>query len=304
MSVSFTAREVASRNLETQVYHVSEDAQSDVLVAEPLDVTEAGRTATAETDGFSYYQVEFTYEKKQYVLPGGGTVRLSKVLSAVGLYGAVTGVEVSNPGLFAARRDESGKWVVSALKPFSSEEWMKVTISSVTYEIAVTDDQQTVDVDYVNAEGEGQDFRPCTIVTAGDTTWNTGWYAVADTTTIDSRVTVSGNVNLILCDGKTLTATKGITVSEGNRLTVWAQSTGDNMGTLYAGTTTGEGSTCEEKYAGIGGDENNVAGGKIMVSGGNVTATGDTGGAGIGGGCGGEGGKITVSGGTVTATGG
>lgn len=155
VSVSFTAREVASRNLETQVYHVSEDGQSDALVAESLDVTEAGRTATAETDGFSYYQVEFTYEKKQYVLPGDGTVRLSKVLSAVGLYGAVTGVEVSNPDLFSARRDENGQWVVSALKPFSSEEWMKVTIGAVAYEIAVTDDQQAQQsVSYVNAQGE------------------------------------------------------------------------------------------------------------------------------------------------------
>ena len=86
--------------------------------------------------------------------------------------------------------------------------------------------------------------------------------------TINSRVTAFGNVNLILCDSATLTATKGITVSEGDSLTVWAQSTGNNMGTLYAGTTT------DEDSAGIGGDGNNRACGTITVNGGEVTATG------------------------------
>ena len=40
VSVSFTAREVASRNLDTQVYHVSEDDLSAALVAQSLDVPE------------------------------------------------------------------------------------------------------------------------------------------------------------------------------------------------------------------------------------------------------------------------
>jgi len=54
--------------------------------------------------------------------------------------------------------------------------------------------------------------------------------------------------------------------------------------------------------AGIGGGIGGV-GGNITISEGTVTATGSSGGAGIGGGIGGAGGNITISEGTVTATG-
>ena len=154
----------------------------------------------------------------------------------------------------------------------------------------------------------------CTPVTASAAavTWNSGWYAVNSDVTISERITVSGDVHLILCDGATLTAQKGITVETVNNLTIYAQSTGDSMGTLTANGTGFD--------AGIGGTGSSsssvVSCGTITIHGGNVTATGGPSestynicGAGIGGGgcrrsAGGAGGTVTVYGGSVHAAGG
>ncbi|MFI3227252.1 MAG: hypothetical protein R3Y09_07570, partial [Clostridia bacterium] len=53
------------------------------------------------------------------------------------------------------------------------------------------------------------------------TTWSSGWYEVTGQVTISSRITVTGDVHLILADGATLTASAGITVNEGNSLTIY-----------------------------------------------------------------------------------
>ena len=70
---------------------------------------------------------------------------------------------------------------------------------------------------------------------ANDTTaWGSGnWYVVpAGGVTISTRITVTGTANLILTDGTTLTASKGITVADGNALNIYAQSEGDTAGSL------------------------------------------------------------------------
>lgn len=121
-----------------------------------------------------------------------------------------------------------------------------------------------------------------------------GWYVVIDTQSIGSRITVSGDVHLILCDGKTLTASQGINVTGSNSLSIYAQSTGSNMGKL---TATAEGGT-----AGIGGN-NAQSNGTVIINGGNITARGSTEAAGIGG-RNGTGGTITINGGIVDAKGG
>ena len=142
---------------------------------------------------------------------------------------------------------------------------------------------------------------------SGSVTWSTGWYLAQGDVTItntntasgtDKRgVVVSGDVHLILTDGCNLIVNGGIGVSSTNSLTIYAQSTGDNMGKLIAQSVTGG-------NAGIGGNTQ-YSGGAITINGGVVTATGgDGGGAGIGGGYNGAGGGITITGGTVTANGG
>ena len=48
--------------------------------------------------------LEFTYDNKQYVLPGDSEVALSEVLDTVGLTGEVSAVEVSDENLFSAKK--------------------------------------------------------------------------------------------------------------------------------------------------------------------------------------------------------
>ena len=87
----------------------------------------------------SSYTVEFTYGGKQYVMNGDTTIHLSNILDYIGLSGEVSSVNVSDSSLFSASR-VNGEWTVTAHQAFHTEEWMKVTIDGVMYEIVVTDD--------------------------------------------------------------------------------------------------------------------------------------------------------------------
>ena len=87
-------------------------------------------------------------------------------------------------------------------------------------------------------------------ITASDTQWGKenqeSWYVLDSDVTLTDRSTVIGTVNIILMNGKTLTAPMGITLGEGNTLTVFAQSDDESvMGKLVA--------TSEDKSAAIGG---------------------------------------------------
>ena len=122
-----------------------------------------------------------------------------------------------------------------------------------------------------------------------------GWYVVAGAVTNDSRITVSGDVNIILTDGAELAANGGVNLEEGNRLTIWAQSTHAVAGRLLA--------RGGNDQAGIGGDYGRASG-ALTINGGKVEAHGGFRGAGIGGGAGRSGGMVTINGGMVEAHGG
>lgn len=131
--VSFKLDEVDNSNLNTQIYHID-----DEMNVEPLEVETVGDVAIVETDGFSYYTVEFTYETKTYVMEGGTQVPLSVILSEVGLSGEVSEAHVSDESLLSVYND-NGEWIVDSLKPFSTTEWLKVTIDGFEYQITLTD---------------------------------------------------------------------------------------------------------------------------------------------------------------------
>lgn len=145
---------------------------------------------------------------------------------------------------------------------------------------------------YVNADGQTAtvDADVVTSITESSTTWNAGWYIVDSNVNISSRITVNGEVNLILGDGFTLNANAGITVSEIDILTIYAQTAG--TGTLNA--TGSDGTSNVGASAGIGGIGGEYAHigydcGKVIIRGGIINAIGgssrSTGaGAGIGGG--------------------
>ena len=131
--------------------------------------------------------------------------------------------------------------------------------------------------------------QTATVVTTGVTQWGGDesdkeyWYVVNDEINITDRITVTGNVHLILADGCNLTASKGINVSAGNSLSIYGQTNGS--GALEA--------TRDSYNAGIGGGQNGN-GGAVTISGGTVTATGESSGAGIGSGNGGSSGTFST----------
>ncbi|MBM6896688.1 hypothetical protein H9X86_04785 [Pseudoflavonifractor capillosus] len=127
------------------------------------------------------------------------------------------------------------------------------------------------------------------------TAWTDGWYVVDGEVTIDSRVTITGDVKLILKNGADLTANDGIHVSSEDSFTLYAQSAGVGMGTLVA--------TGPSNQAGIGGGKEESCG-EIIINGGTITANGGRYAMGLGGNPNGTGGNITVNGGTVMAQGG
>ena len=149
-----------------------------------------------------------------------------------------------------------------------------------------------------------------TEVTASDTAWDSNttgsWYVAQSDVTINQRVTVTGEVYLILADGCTLTVNGGIQVAENNSLTIYGQSggTGKLIATLTGGSYNAAigGNGQEGKNASTGGI--GAPGGTVTIHGGTVTAQSHFG-AGIGGGSGwssGAGGTVTIYGGTVTAS--
>lgn len=179
-------------------------------------------------------------------------------------------------------------------------------------------------VPYLDANGMQQTCDSFTRLLDNNTDLHDGWYVVHGPISSSGRMTVSGDVNLIIEDNSSLSAQAGIEVSRGGSLTIYAQSTGGSIGRLVvsgassgcagiggnastsAGTITINGGKMQvtggEYAAGIGGGQGQGAG-SIAINGGMITATGGTEAASIGGGKQGSGGTIIINGGTITATG-
>ncbi|MBE5871550.1 MAG: hypothetical protein E7294_09875 [Lachnospiraceae bacterium] len=128
-----------------------------------------------------------------------------------------------------------------------------------------------------------------------------GWYVVEHDVTIPEQLVVaSKTVKLLLCDGVTLKAEKGIKVAKGTTsdwsgvettISIYGQKEG--TGTLIA--------TGADGFAGIGGSNGNH-GCHVNIYGGIIHATGDTNASGLGGG--GSRCDVNIYGGQVTANGG
>ena len=319
VEVSFSLPQVADANLTTSVYHVEE--KGDGLEAQKLDAkeNESQKKVTAESDGFSYYTVEFTYGSLQYVLAGNGSVKLADILKSVGLKGEPQAATTSNPELFSVTKG-SGEWVVTAHQAFDTKEWLKVTIAGVEYQIDVTDDQATR--------------------YTGQTSIDGGTYSVQGNVKVDGCIFVRSSTTLFLEEGSKLEC-EGIDVWPGATLTIDGQKDigyldqadelgergldGLTAGKLYVSTSDEsspqaainvpmsaslvvEGGivnaqTVAFDVAAIG-SSNGDDPGPITINGGFVQATAATNGAGIGGGLQGSSGKITINGGEVLAQGG
>ena len=146
---------------------------------------------------------------------------------------------------------------------------------------------------YLDENGRTQ-TRADLIPLNGDmNSWLSGWYLVTGEVTLTQRVQVKGDVHLILADGCSLTAQRGINLLEGNSLTIYGQQEG--TGALTAtGAMHGE--------SGIGGQYKENNSGAFTMNGGFVTAQGGGYAAGVGGGGTNTGGDtITLNGGRLIA---
>ena len=142
----------------------------------------------------------------------------------------------------------------------------------------------TTEATYLDAAGTEYTVK-ATVVTEEDSAWSdttNGWYVVQGNVSLANRVTVSGDVHLILADSAHLFVSGGIRLEGDNTLTIYAQSTGETMGELTARSANGN--------AGIGGNSFSADNsGALTINGGTVKAEGYVGGAGIGSGKGGTG---------------
>jgi len=156
-------------------------------------------------------------------------------------------------------------------------------------------------VEYKDENGDTQTVTDYTLLSDGYLKkWENGIYVVGqgynnNPVTFGSgnkdRVSVSGNVVLIIPAGRSIKIPCGINVPAGNSFTIYGE------GTLTI-------SSPKNNNAGIGGNENEAAG-SITIVGGKITVKGGKNAAGIGGGSSGNGGTITICGTCeVTATGG
>ena len=118
-------------------------------------------------------------------------------------------------------------------------------------------------VSYIDMDGKTQTVTTYTEVTSamtangsGNIYWSTGTYVVKTSTTLNGSIrTRDDTVDLILCDGATLTVNGGSNGAfDGSTLNIYAQSTGTSMGVLTANGKT----SC---------DKLNIAGGKVTFSG-------------------------------------
>ena len=137
-----------------------------------------------------------------------------------------------------------------------------------------------------------------TVVTSNTKTLTSGTYVVNSQVTDENQIRVAdgAEVKLILCEGSSLTAKKGIICNEGSKLDIYGQEDGD--GDLIA--------TASENCAAIGGEYTEETfqhkNGYITIHGGNITATGVDHTPGIGGSNWSSAGMITILNGNITAT--
>ena len=155
---------------------------------------------------------------------------------------------------------------------------------------------------YDNGEFKTGSVENYDLITEGSAPalWNLGWYVVKDNVTISERITVNGDIHLLLLDGCTLTASQGIAVEGTGSLSIYAQSDGDGMGALVADGWFGNAAIGSSVTTGT----TSVTCGNITIHGGNIKANtaSKSAGAAIGGGQGAAGGTVTIYGGVVEAT--
>lgn len=231
-------------------------------------------------------------------------------------HGTLTIAPKKSRAISASTGDDAESAVALTGSPFLSGASVQVPSDEMGMSYFSCSTTKLLSVPYLDEDGV-ECTAECFSVSADDLQWTSGWYAVDSNVSVERRIVVDGDVNLILTDGKALNVKGGIEVAKGNSLTIYAQSTDEaTMGSLTATTRNSGFADC----AAIGGGaaEDTADAGTITIHGGAIKAD-NAGGysraAGIGGGFwnpdvgtdkadAGKGGTVTVTGGVVTAFGG
>ena len=109
--VSFEVDKQLNEFMDVNVYHIEEDPDSEeitgatvldsevenVEISDDCDESVEEKTVvTAETNGFSFYVVEFIYGWLEYAVKMNTEVRLVEILSEFYIYGTIKGATVSD----------------------------------------------------------------------------------------------------------------------------------------------------------------------------------------------------------------
>lgn len=256
-------------------------------------------------------------------IAGGSVTAISAAGAAIGGgagnsdHGTLTIAPKSGRLVSASSGDDAEHARALAGSPFMSGTSVQVPIDEMGRKYFSCSTTKLLTVSHLDENGVERTRTDCLPVVAGDQQWKDGWYAVDSNVSVERRIVVDGDVNLILTDGNALNVKGGIEVTKGNSLTIYAQSTDkDTMGSLTATTRNSGFADC----AAIGGGatEDTADAGTITIHGGAIKADNADGysrAAGIGGGFwnpdvgadkadAGKGGTVTITGGVVTAFGG
>ncbi|MDM8300739.1 hypothetical protein [Collinsella tanakaei] len=278
-------------------------------------------------------------------IAGGSVTAISAAGAAIGGgsgnsdHGTLTIAPKSGRLVSASTGDGAESAVALAGSPFMSGTSVQVPIDEMGRKYFSCSTTKLLTVSHLDENGVERTRTDCLPVVAGDEQWKDGWYAVDSNVSVERRIVVDGDVNLILTDGNALNVKGGIEVTKGNSLTIYAQSTDEatmgsltattrNSGfadcaaigggatedtadagtiTIHGGAVTADNAGGYSRAAGIGGGywyPDAGKGGTVTITGGVVTAFGGWNAAGIGGGQLSDGGSLTVAGGVVSATGG
>lgn len=106
----------------------------------------------------SFYRLtlDFYYGGQTYSMHGGNRVVLSNVLAGLGITGEVRKLEVSDPELFTVF-PKAGDWIFTALRPFTTDEWLRVITREGTYTIQVRFNQEKDDSSPINGIPRAKD---------------------------------------------------------------------------------------------------------------------------------------------------
>ncbi|MBR5725867.1 MAG: hypothetical protein IKX56_03935, partial [Muribaculaceae bacterium] len=137
-------------------------------------------------------------------------------------------------------------------------------------------------VNYMDGNGGEHICKNFTLLTGDETTLEAGWYVVDHDINCDSTLTLNGDVNLILCNGKTMTVApnsgRGI-VGSSSSLSVYGQSLDSIAGTLNV-TTNDLLAIILDNYTQhsgnihVNGGYTGISAGILIINGGSINANG------------------------------